>query len=78
APLNPWPKDRKLKELGRYYQLNMLECIEAYTLASFTRILGWDITEVNVFFADVRKELVDRKLHVYAKNYFVYGQKETE
>ncbi|RMJ22196.1 Methyltransferase [Aspergillus sp. HF37] len=76
VPLNSWPKDRKLKDIGRYQQLNMIEGMEAYSLALFTRFLGWSIQEVHAFFAGVRRELVDRSLHVYTKFYFVYGQKE--
>jgi hypothetical protein len=74
--LNPWPKDRKLKDIGRYQQVNMIEGMEAYSLALFTRFLGWSIQEAQAFFAGVRGELVDRSLHVYSKFYFVYGQKE--
>ncbi|RMJ22615.1 Methyltransferase [Aspergillus sp. HF37] len=76
VPVNPWPKDRRMKDLGRYNQVNVLEGLEAYTLASLTRVLGWDMQEVETFFAGVRKELVDRSLHVYVKFYFIYGQKE--
>lgn len=75
-PLNPWPKDRKLKELGRYQQVNMIESMESYSMALFTRVLGWSSDKVQVFFAGVRQELTDRSLHIYAKWYFVYGQKE--
>lgn len=54
----------------------MLEAMEAYTLAFFTRALGWSAEEVGVFLVGVRKELTDRKLHLYAKHYYAYGQKE--
>lgn len=65
-----------MKELGRYQQFNMLEAMESYSMALFTRVLGWKADEVKIFFADVRKETVDRSLHLYSKYYFVYGQKE--
>ena len=54
----------------------MLEGMEGYTLALFTRALGWTADEVGIFLAGVRKELADRKLHLYVKYYYVYGQKE--
>lgn len=76
VPVNPWAKDFKMKELGRYEQVNLLEAMEAYSLALFTRVLGWSNEQVQVFFAGVRKELMDRSNHVYGKFYFVYGQKE--
>lgn len=74
--MNPWAKDRKMKELGRYNQVNILEGMEAYTMASFTRVLGWHHNEVQTFLVGLRNELMDRSLHLYVKHYFVYGQKE--
>jgi hypothetical protein len=44
-------------------------------MALFTRVLGWSTDEVKDFFAGVRRELTNRSLHIYAKFYFVYGQK---
>jgi hypothetical protein len=64
-----------MKELGRYMQVNMIESMESYSMALFTRVLGWSPDEVNIFLAGVRQELTDRSLHLYAKFYFVYGQK---
>ncbi|RMJ29043.1 Methyltransferase [Aspergillus sp. HF37] len=76
CPLNPWAKDRKMKELGAYQQANTLEGMETYTLALLTRALGWRAEEVQIFLSGVRNELLNRKLHLYVKTYFVYGQKE--
>ncbi|RJE25347.1 Methyltransferase [Aspergillus sclerotialis] len=76
VPLNPWPKDRKLKELGRYEQANMMDGLEAYSLALYTRVLGWTPEETRAFLAKVRREIVDRSIHLYTKFYFVYGQKD--
>jgi hypothetical protein len=75
-PFSPWPKDTKLKELGRYHQVNMLEALEAYSLALMTRFLGWSVADVQLLLAGVRRELLDRKLHIYSKMYVVYGQRE--
>ncbi|KAL2834009.1 S-adenosyl-L-methionine-dependent methyltransferase [Aspergillus pseudoustus] len=75
-PFSPWAKDPKLKELGRYQQANMLEALEAYSLALMTRFLGWTVPDVQLLLAGVRKDLLDRKLHIYSKMYVVYGQRE--
>lgn len=56
----------------------MVEGMESYSLALFTRVLGWDPEEVQVFLAGVRKELVDRSIHAYTKLYFNYGRKMDE
>lgn len=64
-----------MKELGRYQQVNMLESMEAYTMALVTRVLGLSAQEVHIFLTGVREELVNRNLHIYARFYYVYGQK---
>lgn len=64
-----------MKELGRYQQVNVLEAMEAYSMALFTRVLGMSNAEIQVFFAAVRKEIIDRSLHLYAKHCYTYGQK---
>lgn len=74
-PQNPWPKDPKLKELGRYQLLNMLEALPPYTYALFTRWLGWKRVEIEALLAGVRNELRDSSIHLYTKVYVVYGQK---
>lgn len=76
--MGPWAKDSKLKELGAYMQYQMLESLEAYSLALMTRVLGWSVEEVHVFLAGLRGEIYNRKLHLYSKLYFVYGQKQDE
>ncbi|KAL4886804.1 S-adenosyl-L-methionine-dependent methyltransferase [Aspergillus karnatakaensis] len=76
VPFSPWPKNPKLKSLGRFHQANMLEALEAYSLALMTRFLGWTVDDVQVLLAGVRKELQDRTLHIYSRLYVVYGQKE--
>lgn len=65
-----------MKEMGRYHQLNMQEAVESYTMALFTRVLGWTSEEVRVFQAQVKDEMKDRSLHLYTKFIFVYGQKD--
>lgn len=54
----------------------MLEALEAYSLALFTRVLGWSVARIQLLLVHVRKELLDRSLHVYSRYYVVYGQKK--
>lgn len=66
VPLSPWPRDPKLKELGRYMQVQMLDAVESYGLAPLTRVLGWDTTRVQVLIAGVRQDLRNRSYHMYS------------
>lgn len=43
--------------------------MEGFTIAPFTRVLGWKKEEVDVFLAQVRKEMVSRKIHGWMKGY---------
>lgn len=64
-PINTWPKDKKLKELGKWNLVNMVDGLEGYTVRPFTKIMGMGIEEVELLMMEVRKELHSKKMHVY-------------
>ena len=66
-PTNDWPRDGKMKEVGRFSCLNFLEGLEGFTMAPFTRVLGWTPDEVKVLCAQVRAESVKRSIHGWQK-----------
>ncbi|KAF2167748.1 hypothetical protein M409DRAFT_65855 [Zasmidium cellare ATCC 36951] len=74
-PLGPWAADRKLKEIGRWHLLEAYQGIEGWTMALYTRVLGWSYEEVQVFLAKVREGFKNRKIHSYTSGSIVYGQK---
>ncbi|KAH8651602.1 S-adenosyl-L-methionine-dependent methyltransferase [Tricladium varicosporioides] len=74
-PQNRWPKGAKFKELGIWNLENTAPELESFSMALFTRILGWSKEEVEVFLIGVRKEMKDTKIHAYWPIYVVYGQK---
>ena len=43
--------------------MQIMEGLEAFTLRLFTKILGWDVQEVQVLLAMVRKDLRNPKIH---------------
>ena len=63
VPTNAWPKDHKMKALGRYMMMNMLEGIEAFTLRLWTQQLGWSIERIQLFLTEVRKDIMNRNIH---------------
>lgn len=75
VPMSPWPKDPKLKEIGRYMQAEQLQAMPSYTHALLSRVLGWESKEIEVVLAQVSAELKDRSIHQYGKVYFVHGRK---
>ncbi|PVI05317.1 S-adenosyl-L-methionine-dependent methyltransferase [Periconia macrospinosa] len=59
-PIGPWPKDPKLKEIGRWGERNWLDGFEGWVLAIYTRVFGWSYEEVMRFVGEVRKVVRDR------------------
>ena len=64
-PINTWPKNKQLKEVGKYQLLNYTEGYEAIGIGLFTRTLNWQPTEFQVLLARLRQELKDRTIHAY-------------
>ncbi|KAF4993762.1 hypothetical protein FGRMN_6236 [Fusarium graminum] len=74
-PTNPWPKDKKHKELGTWNNCNNSGAIESLTMASFSRAHEWSRDEITLFLMDVRKELSDSKIHAYNPICSIYARK---
>ncbi|KAG0652168.1 putative methyltransferase [Hyphodiscus hymeniophilus] len=74
-PSNGWPKNKKEKTLGLWQGENLAYGIEGFSLALFTRILGWTKEEVDVFLMKVKSDIKDRSVHSYLPIYIIYGQK---
>lgn len=65
-PSNPWPADPKLKELGKWNLVNLLDAVQAVSMAVLTRIMGMTRDEVEVLLSQVRKDLKNRKIHAFS------------
>lgn len=75
VPIGKWPKDKRLKEIGTYYQAQCLEAMESISMALFTRVLGYTYEEVLGMLEGPRKDIQNPNVHVYMKFHFVYGRK---
>lgn len=64
-PVNTWPMDQRLKELGRWNLINMLDGLEGFTVRLLTKALEMSVSEIEVFLASVRQDLRNRKIHSY-------------
>ncbi|OJJ43882.1 hypothetical protein ASPZODRAFT_135918 [Penicilliopsis zonata CBS 506.65] len=74
-PMSPWPKDRKQKEIGRYFQAMHVQGMNSYLPKLFCDVLGWSNLEVTVLIAKSKQELFDLSIHQYCKLYTFYGRK---
>ncbi|KAF2732352.1 S-adenosyl-L-methionine-dependent methyltransferase [Polyplosphaeria fusca] len=75
VPVGGWPKDARMKEIGRYQREHMAMGIEPYTYGFIGKVLGWTEEECKVITAKVVNEVRDRSLHLYIKFWFVCGRK---
>ena len=65
SPTNPWPKDKRLKEVGKFQLLAHIEGLEGISMGLLTRTRQWKADEVSVLMAKLRPELKDRSIHSY-------------
>ena len=64
-PIGGWPKDRRLKEAGVFEMETLQGGLQSIGMGFFTRVLGWSVEQVEVFFVRVRKEFDDKKIHMW-------------
>lgn len=62
-PLGMWPRNKRLKEIGAFDLLGFLDGLEAMSLRMLMNVRRWEIEEVKVFLALVRKDLRNPKFH---------------
>jgi len=55
----------RLTGTGLWTHENLAPALEGFSLAAFTRVLGWQKEEVETFLVQVRKDLKNPKIHAY-------------
>jgi hypothetical protein len=66
VPLNPWPADPHLQDIGRWYNLGLTQGLEALTLGPLTRMSNWKKVDIDRLIAEVRREICSKKIHAYS------------
>jgi hypothetical protein len=74
VPINMWPTDEKMKDIGKWSESNWLEALAGWSYKPFLG-LGWSKNEIEVFLVDVRKSIQDRNVHAYMDFFVVTGRK---
>ena len=73
TPIGPWPKSKRLKEIGKYFRVQFLDAaVESYSLALFTRFGDWTQEDTQALLALVRQEVKGNKMHIYTHWYVSY------
>jgi hypothetical protein len=64
-PINTWPRDPKLKELGRWFNANLAAGIEGFSMKTLIESKLKTRKEVEVLLTGVRDDLMNRNIHAY-------------
>ncbi|KAL6159505.1 hypothetical protein ACJQWK_05816 [Exserohilum turcicum] len=74
-PMNGWPTNAKLKNIGRWNQLRLMDGVEGFMLRLLTQVGGWSVARAQLHLAQMRKELKSYKAHAYLPGTVVYARK---
>ncbi|KAF8459183.1 S-adenosyl-L-methionine-dependent methyltransferase [Kalaharituber pfeilii] len=72
-PVGDWPKDKRLKEIGRWGLVGITDSLHPFTLMLMQRTENWSEQQVEETCKSVAEDL--RKGKYYFQAWFVYGQK---
>jgi len=75
VPVNGWPADPHMKELGRWNFLHITQGAEGWGLYLLTKVMGWSIEEAQMFIAKFRNGVKDRKVHAYFEVVVIHARK---
>ncbi|KAL5048277.1 hypothetical protein BDW71DRAFT_213670 [Aspergillus fruticulosus] len=74
APVNRWPTDPHLRDVGQWMESNILEGLSGWSYKPL-RLLGWSKAEIEVFLVNVRRSVQDRSVHAYFNFHVIVGRK---
>ena len=66
-PINPWPRDPRLKMLGRLWGKQLVDGMGAFSLRIFKEAFGWEQGRTESFLVDVKKAIQNTSYHGYHK-----------
>jgi Methyltransferase domain len=64
-PIGPWPRDRRMKEIGAYNRIGWEEGLEGWAMFLFTNYLRWTAEETRALIDQIRLEMRDKSIHAY-------------
>lgn len=75
-PVGGWPKDQKLKELGKWTKVGLLDGLQAFCISLLTRHEGWSTARVEELCRKARIDLMSKSANkYYFQGWFVHGRK---
>ncbi|KAK4442108.1 putative methylase [Podospora aff. communis PSN243] len=77
-PIGEWPADKRWKAVGAYNLAGSLQGLEGYGIYLGTEVLGWNLDDLKVLFARMRKDMTNKSIHAHYPAATAYAQKPVE
>lgn len=74
-PIGPWPKDKRLKKVGAFEMVNMVDGIEGLSFRLFSKALYMSMEAIQLNLMQVRNEARNSRIHSYYPFYVIFGRK---
>lgn len=74
CPIGNWPKEPRLKEMGRFAQLGLTSDVEGFILHT-ALLLGWSKEEVDAYAVQLERELLSGRHQPFHWQRVVWGRK---
>ncbi|KAK0668461.1 S-adenosyl-L-methionine-dependent methyltransferase [Cercophora samala] len=74
APIGMWPKDKRLRLCGLFLRTAMMDGLRGVSQRPMAA-LGWTPLQIEMVLVNVRKALMDPKVHAYFTFHVVYARK---
>ncbi|EPS35856.1 hypothetical protein H072_10682 [Dactylellina haptotyla CBS 200.50] len=76
-PNSPWPKDKRLKELGGYHMAALTESLQGLSLRLFSHFHKMTVPDIETLLARVRKDIMNKNLHTFYNLHSIVARKPT-
>ncbi|KAF5020048.1 hypothetical protein F66182_7929 [Fusarium sp. NRRL 66182] len=63
VPMNPWPKDKRLKEIGAFELSHFRDTVSSVFSRGYEQILGGDPVDLQVLLAKAQREVLNPNMH---------------
>ncbi|PTB65864.1 S-adenosyl-L-methionine-dependent methyltransferase [Trichoderma citrinoviride] len=74
-PTNEWPRDERLKEIGRLWGENFSQGLNGFSIQLMNRVFGRSPAEIELQLVKIREELSNPQIHAYMPVFVVWGRK---
>lgn len=75
VPINAWPKDPKMKQVGLWQQVNLMHGLQGFTVKLFTEFKGYSEDQVTSLLEKVKADLGNKEIHAYLRVMVLTAQK---